>query len=244
VLADLPNEQRRDYESLRSALSKRFGTENRSEVFRAMIKARTKRRNETLPELAQDMRRLTRQAYPSATAEFREILAKDFFLDALGDADAKWTVQQARPSSLDKALDVAMELEAFQMANSVRPRDKVPVCENEYKEAKHDFKMEIEGMKQTIKQLLQTKPRRGGRCSGCWTCGELDHIRRDCKQWQTKQCTVQTVVGTQPMPTPFCNRIRVQTTTDEKRKTTTTHETKLWPTMSKSSKELRIDRSR
>ncbi|KAJ8046575.1 hypothetical protein HOLleu_05289 [Holothuria leucospilota] len=64
VLADLNIHARRDYPSLVNALSRRFDPAHQTEVFRIQLKNRTRRKEESLPELAQEIRRLTRQAYP------------------------------------------------------------------------------------------------------------------------------------------------------------------------------------
>ncbi|KAJ8019321.1 hypothetical protein HOLleu_42138 [Holothuria leucospilota] len=62
VLADLNIHARRDYPSLVNALSRRFDPAHQTEVFRIQLKNRTRRKEESLPELAQEIRRLTRQA--------------------------------------------------------------------------------------------------------------------------------------------------------------------------------------
>ncbi|KAJ8034222.1 hypothetical protein HOLleu_20966 [Holothuria leucospilota] len=48
----------------------------------------------------------------------RETLAKDYFIDALGDSESKWKVYQARPRCLEDAVTIAVELEAFGLAES------------------------------------------------------------------------------------------------------------------------------
>ena len=120
VLGDLDDERRRNYSSLTAALGQRFGPENQTELFRVQLKNRLRRRDETLPELAQAIRRLARQAYPSANYQLQETLAKEHFIDALNDTDMRWRVFQSRPTSLEDAVRVAVELEAFQVADRQR----------------------------------------------------------------------------------------------------------------------------
>ena len=64
VLGDLDYKERKDVKTLMEALSARFGVANQTEVFRATLKSRSRNKDESLPELAQSIRRLTRQAYP------------------------------------------------------------------------------------------------------------------------------------------------------------------------------------
>ena len=93
VLGDLDERRRRDFTSLVAALSSRFGAEHQTELYRTQLKTLLRKKEQTLPELAQTTRRLTRQAYPEATEGIRETLARDHFIDALPDADVRWRIQ-------------------------------------------------------------------------------------------------------------------------------------------------------
>ena len=75
-------------------------TEN--EVFRIQLKNRFRKRDETLPELAYEVKRLTRQAYPTAPPVLISILARDHFIDALDDLDLRLGVYHTRPTSSDE----------------------------------------------------------------------------------------------------------------------------------------------
>ncbi|KAJ8020649.1 hypothetical protein HOLleu_40299 [Holothuria leucospilota] len=120
VLADLHVDARRDYQSLVNALSRRFDPAHQTEVFRIQLKNRNRKKDETLPELAQEIRRLSRQAYPAAPSEVQALMSKDHFVDALDDSDVRLAVYQARLRNLDEALRVALEMEAFQTVEKQR----------------------------------------------------------------------------------------------------------------------------
>lgn len=66
LLTELSSLQRRDYDSLVQVLTLRFGSLNRAEIYKANSQTRVKRRDETISELAQSIKKLTRQAYPNA----------------------------------------------------------------------------------------------------------------------------------------------------------------------------------
>ncbi|PIK38533.1 hypothetical protein BSL78_24626 [Apostichopus japonicus] len=83
VLADLEPRRRRDFGLLVDALEHRFGRRNQTELFKAMLRNRSRQPSETLPEMAHDIKRLLSRAYPDASLEMKETLAKDFFIDAL-----------------------------------------------------------------------------------------------------------------------------------------------------------------
>lgn len=63
VLGDLDKTQRTSYTGLVVALDSRFGTSNRTEMFWVSLQSCTRKPEETLPELAQAIWCLTRQAY-------------------------------------------------------------------------------------------------------------------------------------------------------------------------------------
>ena len=52
-------------------------------------------------------------AFPKLTAEDREEIACDHFTHALGDPDLVLKVKERLPKSLDEALRIALQLEAW-----------------------------------------------------------------------------------------------------------------------------------
>ena len=64
----------------------------------------------------------TRKAYPDASNDLQDILARDNFIDALYEEDLRLRVRQARPPSLQVTLETALELESFQLARRHRTR--------------------------------------------------------------------------------------------------------------------------
>ena len=122
VLTDLDANSRRNYKALRDALSLRFGNAGKMELFRSQLKSRIRGKDESLPELAQAIQRLVRQAYPEASLSVWEVLAKDHFVDALADTDIRWKAFQTRPGTVQEALATATEVEAFQISERQRLR--------------------------------------------------------------------------------------------------------------------------
>ena len=107
VLSNLPTESRAHFPSLVAALECRFGNRRQAELHRMKLRSRVRRRDESLPELAEDVERLARLAYPDATVTVLETLSKDQFIDALMDDELRLRVAQARPTSLRAALGTA-----------------------------------------------------------------------------------------------------------------------------------------
>lgn len=104
VLTILPPGKRQDYGALTEALDSRFGL-----AHRMRLKARTRRREETLTELAVDVERLVRLAYLEAAEAMVEVLAEDQFIDALPEEDMRQHIGQNKPASLRDALRIALE---------------------------------------------------------------------------------------------------------------------------------------
>ena len=81
------------------------------------FKTRVKQRDETLPELSGDIERLSSMAYPDASSDLQDVLARDQFVDSLSDEDMRLKVKQERPKTFQSVLELAMELESFQLAS-------------------------------------------------------------------------------------------------------------------------------
>ena len=86
------------------------------------LRGRVHKREETLPELAEEVEHLARLAYPDATAEMVEVLAKDQFIDALPDEEFRLRLRQSKPETLQQALEQALELESIYQANKQRSK--------------------------------------------------------------------------------------------------------------------------
>ena len=87
------------------------------DMFRSQLKNRFRGKDESLPELAQAIQRLARQAYPEASLSVLEVLEKDRdFVDAIADTNIGWKILQTRPGTIQEALAVVTEVEAFQIS--------------------------------------------------------------------------------------------------------------------------------
>ncbi|MCF1459047.1 MAG: hypothetical protein LPH21_16340 [Shewanella sp.] len=196
VLSDLSQTQRTDFTSLTSALAARFEPVQQSELYRAKIKSRLRRKGEPIVELAQDVRKLIRLAYPSANADVREQLSKDCFIDALNDHDLEWAVLQGKPSTVEDALKLALEYEAFQKGRRGRYGDVRP------------FSTEGQDLKQETNRGVQQSPGVGGyqnrgpnangRRKKCTFCQRLGHLENECYQKKNLQ-------NAGPRACYFCN---------------------------------------
>ncbi|CAC5367965.1 unnamed protein product [Mytilus coruscus] len=118
VLGDLPKEKRQIFSDLVNALEERLSPSNQTELYRVQFKERRQKASETLTELGHSVRRLSNLAYPTAPLELRDTLAKEQFLDALLDSEMRLRIKQSRPKGLNDAIRLAVELEAYNTAES------------------------------------------------------------------------------------------------------------------------------
>jgi len=95
------------------------------------LRLRRRKPGETLSALHQDIRKLMAMAHPTLPQEARESIACDYYIDALDDDKFGLNVRERAPASLDEALRVSLQLEAWlkgackKLDDSVRIRQKV-----------------------------------------------------------------------------------------------------------------------
>lgn len=211
VLTNLPPEGRRTYTTLVAALDKRFGMAHQTELNRMKLRSRMRKPEESLQELAGDVERLAHLAYPDAADDMLEIIVKDQFLDALRDDDLRLRIRQNRPTTLNEALERALELESYQVANRQRSKTvrevqleqvSTKIGGEEHFVNKTGVDMgPLEKLQQCLLEAIQrctegtsstaiprdSTPRSNRRGLHCWGCGEEGHIRRFCKKAQEEK---------------------------------------------------------
>jgi hypothetical protein len=212
VLSNLSSEHRSHYPSLVAALESRYGSQRQAELNRMKLRSRSTRREESLPELAEDIERLVKLAYPEATSAVLDTLAKDQFIDALVDDELRLRVAQGRPSTLRAALGVSLEIESFTLAAKRRTRyvrtvqglsleedrsygggnvsntDNVVKENNEFLAEVRLMTAELRKIVSDVNQKKQTREKSPPREKRkCWTCNSEKHVQRDCPTFQRHQ---------------------------------------------------------
>ena len=209
LLGDMSCDMRQNYQFLTGTLCARFGSEGQTELFRTQLKSRQRKSGESLPELAQSIRRLVSRAYPDATLGLREILSKDCFVDALLDSEIRLRLKQSKPTNLNETVKLAIELEAFQLAENEKcgkSKKFVRFTKSEGDQNQKDLlekitelEKEVEKLKgfsgkgenfdsnkrtqydKTNRQSNQGQQKKRYRDVECWNCGKKGHTQWYCK---------------------------------------------------------------
>lgn len=119
---------------LEALLRSRYSGSRQADKFRMELRLRRRRAGESLSALHHDIRRLMALAHPTLQQEAREAIACDYFIDAMDDADFALKVRERAPPTLDEALRVALQLEAWtkdatrsrhEQSSSLKPKVRV-----------------------------------------------------------------------------------------------------------------------
>ena len=151
LLNDLDPQKREDYESLVEALTHRYGNVNRAAVFKSQLQTRMKRKDESIPELAQSVVKLARKAYPKANPEMVDVLAVDHFIDAFPQSDIRLKLKEKDPKNIMEAEKLAVTLEAFDQADKYKQKN-VRFVESATSEEQPSYEQSLQDQ---VRQLCQ-----------------------------------------------------------------------------------------
>jgi hypothetical protein len=109
-----------------------FGQGNQEELFFVKLINRQRHPQESLPELAHDVRKLVKLALPKITHQQSQVLAKKFFVNAISDSALRLNILCAKPATFDAAVRIAMETESIYKAEKFRRQQHVEVDDGLY----------------------------------------------------------------------------------------------------------------
>ncbi|CAH1777040.1 unnamed protein product [Owenia fusiformis] len=199
TLTDLDSDER-SYEKIIEALNMRFDPPHQAGNFRDKLHDRIRKPKESVTELAHDIRRLVKKAYPEANAQIREVMAIDSFRKALNDVNFEWAVKNKDPTTLNEALQIALKYDTFH-ANRTQPNlslrsttvlpDVTPevIISEKVNLLSSDVAAtmaENARLTEEIKRLKEGKSsQRPYRFQGeCWYCEKKGHKKFECRKRQ------------------------------------------------------------
>jgi len=96
-----------------SLLRSRYSGSRQVDKYRMELRLKGRRVGESLSALRRDIRRLMALAHPTLTEDARESIACDYYVDSLDDFDFALKVRERAPTTLDDALRISLQLEAW-----------------------------------------------------------------------------------------------------------------------------------
>ncbi len=178
VLSDLEAGQRYCYNTLVRALMARFEPEDQAELYRSQLRNRFRKPKEDLNALSADVKRLVWKAYPRAGHETKEKLARDSFIDSLNDANMELAVHQGHSTTLEAAVRVALEYEAFCEGRKNRHSLRGTVRAQTLESAPSEAPKKAEDSQDSQKEK--------GKKGACFYCKKSGHWKRECPERKKK----------------------------------------------------------
>jgi hypothetical protein len=103
-------------EMLLGLLRSRFGTADMIEWFQCELRQRRRRHGESIQSVYNDVCRLVALSYPGETGELSRLVARDAFLDCLGNAEMRVRVLERGATLIDEAYTIAARHETYAAA--------------------------------------------------------------------------------------------------------------------------------
>lgn len=104
ALCELPKATRTNYQQILEAMSTRFGLRTQAAKMKLLLIRRKQAEGEGLAELAADIERLIRGAYPDEPKSFRDTVGVQRFLDAMRHTGLRTALALASPATVQEAL--------------------------------------------------------------------------------------------------------------------------------------------
>lgn len=124
------------------------------------MQTRVRGKDESLPELAQSIKKLTRQAYPSAPSNLTSVLALEHFIDSIPDVDIRLRLREVNPKNINEAETLAVRLETLKLADRQKGRmirqvgemgsDPNSILLNNKRENQRDLREDFEELKKNM----------------------------------------------------------------------------------------------
>ncbi|KAJ8389512.1 hypothetical protein AAFF_G00119020 [Aldrovandia affinis] len=188
--------EQRDYGAVVGALQRRFGRCDNKSIVVTELCNRHRRPGESLRALATDIETLTRRAYghmpPAVLSEY----ARDQFVCAIEPRDLRERVQLRHPSTLQEALELALEREELRGGTTqggvreASPTVRVAVESSPAREQPEWVGAMMERMTELVRAVTLQPQGGEARSPGpmrCWGCGRAGHRLRDCRDCPEKQ---------------------------------------------------------
>ncbi|CAC5411257.1 unnamed protein product [Mytilus coruscus] len=160
-----------NYGRLKFSLTQRFCPPERKTAYRCEFRNRRRRRDESVSNYGYSLKRLAAHAFPAIPLNIRESLIIEQYISGLANPELKRHVQFSHPTTLDRAISLALEFEAFEGSQTSpmikKPQDEdliSPICKSTNVNEKVDqncsqtsiFTKLVEGMQEVQKSMMES----------------------------------------------------------------------------------------
>ena len=112
ILGDLSQDQRKDYDNLKSIMSARFCPKELVVAHRVEFRSFLRKQSESQSDYGFALRRLGNLAFPEMAYSDTEAVVLDQFMSGIGNSDIRSQVVLHHPRTLESAISLATEFEA------------------------------------------------------------------------------------------------------------------------------------
>ena len=127
ILPDLTFDQMNKYSEVRAAVERRFDPPGREAAYKRELRDKRLHQSESISQYGYSIRHLVTLAYPEMPRDARDVFATDHFIHGLSSNDMKKHVHFKHPKTLDEAITLAVEYEAFESSIEI-PMQTTVLC--------------------------------------------------------------------------------------------------------------------
>ena len=179
-----------NYDYIVQVLNRRFNPVERETAFRCEFRNRRQNRSESAAEFGYALQKLSTKAYPNVQSNAREMYVIDQFVHGLTRPELRSHVQYRHPSTIDAAIALATEFEAFEGSQGIMRKPRFDyenetcnqIKQNQQEVTLNDIADLLKNLTHTLKVRSRSNSRERTNMSDreCFKCHEKGHIAPNC----------------------------------------------------------------